>query len=336
MLIRRRVPSAPFRDGERRPVRRAGRRRGVPAGIAGIGIFGLDAPGSAAGVPRPLTAYEGGSAVPSAMEARELGTTGLPRVPVIGMGTWRTFDVRGAAEERNVKDVVDAGFQAGTRVFDSSPMYGQAERLLGASLRPHRSQALVLTKVWSNSPGDGKRQIDQALEWFGGRVDLYQIHNLVAWQEHLPVLERLRDEGRIGAIGATHYNPSAFGELRRVMDTGRITAIQVPYNPLERDVERDILPRAADLRLGVVVMRPFGERRLMRRPPDEKALAPLAPFGVRTWAQALLKWVLSDPRCHVAIPATSQSAHAVDNAAAGTPPWFGPEERALVSRLAAA
>jgi aryl-alcohol dehydrogenase-like predicted oxidoreductase len=268
------------------------------------------------------------------MEHRELGTTGLPKAPVIGLGTWRTFDVRGAGPERNAQQIVDSVWAAGTRVFDSSPMYGEAERVLGAALRPHRAQAVVLTKVWTSSPAEGGRQIDRALEWFGGRIDLYQIHNLVAWQEHLPVLERLRDEGRIGAIGATHYSASAFGELRRVMDTGRITAIQIPYNPLERDVERDILPRAAALGLGVVVMRPFGEGTLMRRPPDEKALAPLRDFGVRTWAQALLKWILSDPRCHVAIPATSNVTHAVDNTSAGTPPWFGPEERALVSRLA--
>lgn len=274
--------------------------------------------------------------MPPAMEAREFGTTGLPKVPVIGMGTWRTFDVRGAERERRAGEVVEAAVGAGVRVFDSSPMYGDAERVLGAALLPHRPRALVLTKVWTNSPAEGRRQIGQALEWFGGRVDLYQIHNLVAWQEHLPVLEQMRGEGRTGAIGATHYSPSAFGELRRVMDTGRITAIQIPYNPLERDVERDILPRAAALGLGVVVMRPFGERTLMRRVPDEKALAPLRDFGVCTWGQALLKWILSDLRCHVAIPATSSASHAAENAAAGAPPWFGPAERALVSRLAEA
>ncbi|HLY21186.1 MAG TPA: aldo/keto reductase [bacterium] len=267
------------------------------------------------------------------MEERTLGTAGV-RVPVIGMGTWRTFDVRGAGPERNAHQVVEAAARAGTRVFDSSPMYGEAERVLGAALAPHRPDVLVFTKVWTDSPAEGRRQIERALGWFGGRVDLYQIHNLVAWREHLPVLERLRDEGKVGAIGATHYSPSSFGELRRVMDTGRIAAIQVPYNPLERDVEREILPRAADLGLGVVVMRPFGERTLMRRAPDAAALAPLRDFGVTTWAHALLKWILSDRRCHVAIPATSSAAHAVENAAAGASPWFGPEQRALVARLA--
>ncbi len=121
-----------------------------------------------------------------------------------------------------------------------------------------------------------------------------------------------------------------------MIETGRITAIQIPYNPLEREVERFILPLAAERGLGVVVMRPFGEGDLMRRPPDPAALAPLRPFGVATWAQALLKWILSDPRCHITIPATSHPEHMAENAAAGAPPWFGPGERALVARLAGA
>lgn len=117
------------------------------------------------------------------------------------------------------------------------------------------------------------------------------------------------------------------------MQTGRITAIQIPYNPVERDVEREILPLAAELNLGVVVMRPLGGGNLMRNPPTAAKLAPLAPFGVTTWSQALLKWSLSDPRCHVAIPATSKPERMRQNALAGDPPWFGPEERAYVARL---
>ncbi len=143
----------------------------------------------------------------------------------------------------------------------------------------------------------------------------------------------MRDAGQVRAIGATHYSPSAFGELKRVMQTGRITAIQIPYNPLERDVEREILPLAAELNLGVVVMRPLGSGNLMRHAPTTAQLAPLAPFGVITWAQALLKWGLSDQRCHVAIPATSKPERMHENALAGDPPWFGPEERAYVARL---
>jgi aryl-alcohol dehydrogenase-like predicted oxidoreductase len=148
------------------------------------------------------------------------------------------------------------------------------------------------------------------------------------------MLEGLRDEGVVAAVGATHYSPSAFEELEEVMRTGRISAVQVPYNPWEREVERRILSAAEELDLGVVVMRPFAEHALLRRPPDPADLAPLEPFGVRTWTQALLKWILSDPRCHVAIPATSSPEHMAENAAAGDPPWLGPEERDMVARLA--
>lgn len=192
----------------------------------------------------------------------------------------------------------------------------------------------MATKVWASDAAEGRRQVERALGLFGGRIDLYQVHNLVNWPDHLDLLEALRDAGKVTALGATHYSASAFPELRRVMESGRITAIQVPYNPVQREVEREILPLAADLGLGVLVMRPFGEGTLTRRPPPPQALAPLARFGVQTWAQALLKWVLSDPRCHAAIPATSRTRHAIENAEAGAPPWFGPEERRLVERLA--
>ncbi len=267
------------------------------------------------------------------MEHRTLGHSGVP-VPVIGMGTWRTFDVRGAAPERRARGVVDEALTAGAGFFDSSPMYGEAERVLGAALRERRDAALLATKIWASTAAEGRAQAERALGFFGGRIDLYQIHNLVLWSTHLTMLERLRGEGRVRAIGATHWSPAAFGELARVMKTGRITAIQVPYNPLEREVEREILPLAADLGLGVIVMRPFEEGGLMRHPPPEEALRPLAAFGVRTWAQALLKWILSDRRCHVAIPATSRPGRMTENAAAGDPPWFGSDERTLVARLA--
>lgn len=265
------------------------------------------------------------------MERRALGKSGL-EVPVIGMGTWKTFDVRGAKAEANAREIVDRALAAGADFFDSSPMYGEAERVLGAALEGRRDKALVATKVWTRSPSEARAQVDAALRFFGGRVDLYQIHNLVSWRENLALLEGLEESGRIAAIGATHYSTSAFDELREVMETGRVTAIQIPYNPLQREVERVILPLAAGLGLGVIVMRPFGEGSLMRRLPPESELRPLAPFGVRTWAQALLKWILSDERCHVAIPATSKPERMTENADAGSPPWLGPEERDYVAQ----
>jgi aryl-alcohol dehydrogenase-like predicted oxidoreductase len=229
---------------------------------------------------------------------------------------------------------VDAAFQGGALFFDSSPMYGEAERVLGGTLAGRRDDAVVATKVWAGSVEEGKVQIHRALGFFGGRIDLYQVHNLVAWRDQLRLMEELRDAGTVTAIGATHYSPAAFGQLAEVMRSGRISAIQVPYNPLQREVEREILPLAEELGLGVVVMRPFAEGALMRRSPKDADLAPLEEFGVTTWAHALLKWILSEPRCHVAIPATSSPEHIRDDVAAGDPPWLGPEERDLVVRLA--
>ena len=267
------------------------------------------------------------------MEQRMLGKTGI-QVPVVGMGTWQTFDVRGAVAKKNARAVVDAALVAGANFFDSSPMYGEAEHVLGEALQGRRKEAIIATKVWARTTSEGQAQVKRALAFFDNFIDLYQIHNLVLWQEHLRMLERLRNVGRVRAIGATYYASSSFDELRQVMMTGRITAIQIPYNPLQRDVEREILPLAADLGLGVVVMRPFAEGELMRHIPSESDLAPLKPFGVTTWAQALIKWILSDQRCHVTIPATSHPERMSENAATGAPLWFGPEERALITLLA--
>ena len=262
------------------------------------------------------------------METRLLAGEALP---VVGMGTWQTLDVRGPGGEANARAVVRAALDAGTRVFDSSPMYGEAERVLAEGLGDRRDDAYVATKIWTPDPAEGERQAAYALSLYG-RVDLYQVHNLVNTPAQLALLERLRDEGRVRHIGATHYSAGAFGDLARLMRSGRIDAIQIPYNPHQREVEKEILPLAAELGLGVLVMRPFGEGRLVRRSPPAEALREL---GVDTWAQALLKWVLSDPRCTVAIPATSRPERPAENAAAGAPPWFDAQQRALVARLAA-
>jgi aryl-alcohol dehydrogenase-like predicted oxidoreductase len=270
------------------------------------------------------------------VEQRTLGSR-HGALPVVGLGTWARLEAAAGGRRRRGNghvELIGAALDAGIRVFDSSPMYGPAEALLAEGLGDRRREAFVATKVWAPSPAEGVAQLERAVAWYQGHVDLMQIHNLVAWQAHLPMLEAAKADGRIGLVGATHWSPSAIGELEAVMRTGRIDAVQIPYNPHEREVEARILPVAAELGLGVLVMRPFGEGALFRRRPDSAALAPLAAFGVTTWAQALLKWVLSEPRCHVAIPATSRIERLAENAAAGSPPWFGPDERALVARLA--
>jgi diketogulonate reductase-like aldo/keto reductase len=257
------------------------------------------------------------------MEERKLG-------PVVGLGTWNTF----GADEMRARTVVDAAIEAGVRVFDSSPMYGAAEPSLARALRGRRDSTTVATKIWAGSIEEGREQFEQQVQWFG-RIEVEQVHNLVAWREHLAWLEEERALGRVERLGVTHWNAAAFSELESAMRTGRFQVVQLPYNPRERECERVLLPVAAELEMAVVVMRPLGEGALVRYPPSESALSQLSAFGVRTWPQALLKWALSDERTDVVIPATASPEHARANAVAGQRPWFGPEERALVARLAA-
>ena len=258
------------------------------------------------------------------MEERRLG-------PVVGLGTWNTF----AGKRAEAREVVGAALASGARLIDSSPMYGLAEESLAGALEGRRDDAVVATKIWTASTIQARQQYERQLHWFG-RVDVEQVHNLVAWREHLRWLERERDEGRIGGLGVTHYSPAAFDELAEAMRTRRFETVQLPLNPGERASERVLLPLAEELGMAVIVMRPLGEGRLVRRGPPEAALVPLAPFGVETWPQVLLKWALSDPRVDVVIPATRRPEHARANALAGRPPWFGREERRYVERLAAA
>ena len=260
------------------------------------------------------------------MEARRLG-------PVVGLGTYRTF----LDDVARARTVVDAALSSGSAVFDSSPMYGRAEASLGVALEGRRDDAVVATKIWTSSLDDGRAQY-QAQRRFFGRVEIEQVHNLVAWREHLPWLEDERDAGRIDRLGVTHYQTGAFGELERALATGRFDTVQIPLNPGERECEQRILPLAQERGIAVIVMRPLGGSgsSLLHREPPTARLEPLRAFGVHTWPQALLKWCLSDPRVDLVIPATSKPERVTANAVAGSPPWFGPRERALVERLAGA
>lgn len=257
------------------------------------------------------------------MERRPLGSTGVD-VPVIGMGTWRTFDT---PEDR--RPLVDAALAAGVDLFDSSPMYGRAEDSLARAIEGRRDRVLVASKIWTDDPAEGRAQADHAVGLFG-HVDVYQVHNLVNVPAQLGLIERLKAEGKVRVVGATHYMESAFDDMAALMRSGRIQMVQIPYNPLRRTAERELLPLAESLGLGVFVMSPLQGGIVDRRPTADE----LRRLAVETWPQAVLKWIASDRRVSTVLTATHRVERVAENAAGGDPPFYDDDQRDLVVRIA--
>ncbi len=249
------------------------------------------------------------------------------------MGTWKTFDV---VSERDVavrSRIIDECLAHDVTFIDSSPMYGRSELVVGKTIAGRRGRFQLATKVWTTGRDEGEVQITRSFELFGtDYIDLLQVHNLVDWRTQLDTLERLKDEGEIGVVGITHLEPRAFPTMIEIMKTGRVGAIQVPYNIGQRECEAEVLPLAADLGIGVIVMEPLQKGWYVTGLKREPDLAPLKGTGIRTWAQALLAWVLADPRVSVAIPATSRPERISENAVAGSGFILEPEQRDYIRR----
>jgi aryl-alcohol dehydrogenase-like predicted oxidoreductase len=255
------------------------------------------------------------------MDTRAIPSTG-EALPVIGCGTYVGFDHGpSSAEYARLPGVLDALFDAGGRVLDSSPMYGRAEATLGEllSARASRAQAFVATKVWTRGRAAGIAQMDASMRLLrADRIDLMQIHNLLDWRVHLPVLRRWKDEGRVRYVGVTHYTASAYPEVEAVLRAEPLDFLQINYSLDEREAEQRLLPLAAERGVAVIVNRPFGGGGLLQR-LLAKPLPRWAPdIGCASWAQVLLKFVLSQPAVTCAIPGTRRREHMEDNAAAGT------------------
>jgi aryl-alcohol dehydrogenase-like predicted oxidoreductase len=219
---------------------------------------------------------------PLNVERRRLGRSGL-EVSVVWLGTWQVLDVRGRRKEEERHEVVGAALESGMELFDSSPMYGEAERVLGDALRKYgRDRATVATKVWTSDDQEAQLQIENAINFLDGRVELYQVHNLVAAEKRLGMLEELQNQGKIRSIGATHYSHSAFPNLMNVMRSGRVDFVQVPYNATDVTVAEEVLPLAEELGRGVIAMIPLGSGRLIRNAPADKDLEALKEFGIET------------------------------------------------------
>ncbi len=263
------------------------------------------------------------ASAPATMQTRLIPATGK-RLPVIGLGTYQGFDAApGSAEYARLPGVLQALFAAGASVIDSSPMYGRAEATTGELLAAagSRPKAFVATKVWTRGRAEGMRQMNESMRLLGADpLDLMQVHNLLDWRSHLPVLREWKAAGRIRHIGITHYNAGAYDELAAVMRAERFDFLQINYSLDERDAERQILPLAAERGMAVLINRPFGGGGLLRRLQGRPLPGWAAAIGAASWAQLLLKFVLGHPAVTCAIPGTGRPEHMADNAGAGTGP----------------
>jgi aryl-alcohol dehydrogenase-like predicted oxidoreductase len=256
-----------------------------------------------------------------AMSTRTIPKTG-EKLPCVGLGTWQTFDVGPSASERAVvTDVLRAFFAASGTVIDSSPMYGRAEEVTGATVAALNAtgKPFLATKVWTSGKERGIREMERSFERMRTRkMDLMQVHNLLEVGTHLPVLREWKAAGKIRYLGVTHYAHSAFGELERLMKTEALDFVQLPYSLSDREAEKRLLPVARDTGTAVLVMRPFQEGELFRRVRGKPLPDVAFEIDAASPAQLFLKFILAHPAVTCPIPATSNPKHAADNVKAGT------------------
>jgi diketogulonate reductase-like aldo/keto reductase len=251
--------------------------------------------------------------------ARPVPSTG-EMLPVVGLGSWITFNVGDDRVAQDAcADVMREFFAAGGRMIDSSPMYGSSQKVIGYGLRKLGMPPALFAadKVWIGSGARGPAQVEASRAmWSVPRFDLLQVHNLLSWQEHLPTLFAMKAAGRLRYVGITTSEGRRHGDVEAIMRKHPVDFVQVTYNAVDRDVETRILPLARDRGIAVIVNRPFQQGALVDAVRRTPLPAFAADLGCATWAQLLLKFIVAHPAVTCAIPATTQPAHARENMAA--------------------
>jgi diketogulonate reductase-like aldo/keto reductase len=267
-----------------------------------------------------LAAAAAGALLPAARAAAAPLERAIPssgeRIPAIGMGTWITFDVAGdAAAGATRAAILSDFFAAGGRLVDSSPMYASSEQVLGERMPANAADRLFsATKVWTVGALAGRRQVEASRElWKVKRFDLLQVHNVLDWETHLPILQRMKAEGRVRYVGVTTSHGRRHDLARHIMRTQKIDFAQFTCNVANREVEKELLPIAADQGIAVIVNRPFDGGDLFGAKTQKPLPGWAAEIGCTSWAEAFLKFVVSHPAVTCAIPATSQRAHLAQN-----------------------
>ncbi len=272
--------------------------------------------GASAGLATSLAFKGWASETTTGMRRHVIPTSG-ERIPVIGLGSWLTFDVGSVPHRRdNVRAVMQAFFDRGGGMIDSSPMYSSAQEVIGAGLAKieNRQGLFSATKVWIPGRSTGIWQMESALKLWGlDHFDLLYVHNLLDWDTHLPWMREWQQQGRVRHIGVTTSHGRRHDELANVMQREKMDCVQFTYNILDREAERRLLPVARDQGLAVVINRPFRGGALFRRVRGQSLPGWVAEIGVSNWAQYFLKFIVSHPAVTCAIPATSQLAHLEEN-----------------------
>lgn len=264
--------------------------------------------------------------------------TDRQRLPVIGLGTWQTFDVgTDAAARCNLGRLMVRFAELGGAVIDSSPMYGSAESVVGDQVREHglRPRLFIATKVWTQGKAAGIAQMDESLRRLGSpRIDLMQVHNLTDWRQHLPTLRAWKQEGRIRYLGISHYSMGAYAEIENILRHEPLDFLQINYSLAEQESARRLLPLAAERGVAVIANRPFAEGSLFGSVRGRTLPAEAAALGCRSWAQLFLRWILAHPAVTCAIPASSTLEHLEDNMAAGLEALPGFEQQKALAQMA--
>lgn len=257
-------------------------------------------------------------------------------LPVIGLGTYKGFDVGAGPKERAaLGDVLQTLFSSGGSVIDSSPMYGRAEGVVGDLLKTQqtREKAFVATKVWTEGLAAGIDRMNRSMKLLRcEQIDLMQVHNLIDWRTHLATLREWKEEGRIRYLGITHYSSSAYGELEKIMRAEALDFVQLNYSLDEREAERRLLPLAAERGMAVLVNLPFGQGRLFKTLRGKRVPPWLQEAGCGTWPRVLLKFALAHEAVTCVIPGTGNAEHMAENCRAGDGVML---EKSLVGRLTA-
>ena len=256
----------------------------------------------------------------SRMLMRAIPSSG-EKLPVIGLGTWQTFDVDLTADNRRQpEEVLSLFVKLGGRVIDTSPMYGRAEQVIGdlTAALGIREQLFLATKVWTQGKQSGIESMERSMARLRTkRIDLMQVHNLVDVHTQLATLREWKEQGRIRYIGITHYESGAFGEVEKVLRSEKLDFLQINYSIMEREAEQRVLPLAQDRQVAVIINRPFGGGDLFSRVRSRPLPDWAAEFDCRSWAQFFLKWIVAHSAVTCAIPATDKALHLEDNMQGG-------------------